>query len=69
MSERASLIRWDIAEEHLDYLSDGRATDRADPYGFPEWLRYASPLAAMVMVAVTAVVWRAGVRHYESTGS
>jgi ABC-2 type transport system permease protein len=42
---------------------------RDDPYGFPEWLRFASPLAALVLVAVTAVVWRAGVRHYESTGS
>ena len=42
---------------------------RADPYGFPEWLRFASPLAALVLVAVTSVVWRAGVRHYESTGS
>lgn len=43
--------------------------DRADPYGFPEWLRFASPVAAMVLVAVTALVWRGGVRHYESTGS
>jgi len=43
--------------------------DRSDPYGFPEWLRFASPLAAAVLVAVTAVVWRLGVRHYESTGS
>ena len=29
--------------------------DRTDPYGFPEWLRYASPLAALALVAVTAV--------------
>ena len=43
--------------------------DRADPYGFPEWLRFASPLAALALVALTAVVWRLGVRHYESTGS
>ncbi len=43
--------------------------DRPDPYGFPDWLRYASPVAALAMVGVTAVVWRAGVRHYESTGS
>jgi ABC-2 type transport system permease protein len=43
--------------------------DRSDPYGFPDWLRFASPLAAAVLVAVTAVVWRLGVRHYESTGS
>ncbi len=43
--------------------------DRTDPYGFPEWLRFSSPVAALVLVAVTSVVWRAGVRHYESTGS
>ncbi len=43
--------------------------DRPDPYGFPEWLRYASPLAALALAAVAAVVWRTGVRHYESTGS
>jgi ABC-2 type transport system permease protein len=43
--------------------------DRPDPFGFPEWLQFASPLAALVLVALTAVVWRLGVRHYESTGS
>jgi ABC-2 type transport system permease protein len=43
--------------------------DRSDPYGFPAWLRFASPLAAGVLVCVTALVWRVGVRHYESTGS
>jgi ABC-2 type transport system permease protein len=43
--------------------------DRPDPYGFPEWLRYASPLAALALAAVAALVWRTGVRHYESTGS
>jgi ABC-2 type transport system permease protein len=43
--------------------------DRTDPYGFPEWLSFASPVAALALVGVTAVVWRLGVRHYESTGS
>ena len=42
---------------------------RSDPLGAPDWLRFASPVPAAVLVAVTAVVWRAGVRHYRSTGS
>ena len=43
--------------------------DKPDPHGFPEWLRFASPLAAVVLSAVAAFVWRRGVRHYASTGS
>ncbi|MBO0841953.1 MAG: ABC transporter permease [Nocardioides sp.] len=42
---------------------------RSDPYGAPDWLRFASPLAAVVMLAVMTLVWRTGVRHYRSTGS
>jgi ABC-2 type transport system permease protein len=42
---------------------------RDDPFGMPAWLQFASPLAAVVLVALTAVVWRSGVRHYASTGS
>ena len=43
--------------------------DRSDPFGFPAWLQFASPVAAAVVVAGTALVWRTGVRHYRSTGS
>ena len=43
--------------------------DMPDPYGFPEWLQFASPVAAVVLTTVALLVWRAGVRHYTSTGS
>ena len=43
--------------------------DRPDPFGFPSWLQFASPLAAAVVLGATALVWRTGVRHYRSTGS
>ena len=43
--------------------------DRSDPFGFPSWLQFASPLAAALVLGMTAVVWRTGVRHYRSTGS
>ena len=42
---------------------------RADPLGFPDALRYASPLVAVVAVGVAALIWRTGVRRYQGTGS
>lgn len=42
---------------------------RDDPFGLPGWLQLCSPVAAVAMVAVALLVWRAGVRRYTSTGS
>ncbi|NYI77867.1 ABC-2 family transporter protein [Nocardioides panzhihuensis] len=42
---------------------------RTDPFGSPDWFRFASPLAALVLVGVTTLVWRQGLRRYRSTGS
>ncbi|WP_107774366.1 ABC transporter permease [Nocardioides sediminis] len=42
---------------------------REDPFGMPEWLQLASPVAAVVTVGAALLVWRGGVRHYTSTGS
>jgi ABC-2 type transport system permease protein len=44
-------------------------TGRPDPLGFPDAVRYCSPLVAAAMVGVAALVWRTGVRHYQGTGS
>jgi ABC-2 type transport system permease protein len=43
--------------------------DRPDPLGAPAALGYAAPLVAVAAAAGAALVWRAGVRHYRSTGS
>ena len=43
--------------------------ERADPLGAPAALGYATPLVALGAATVAGVVWRAGVRHYRSTGS
>ena len=42
---------------------------RADPFGMPAWLQFASPLAAIATVGASLLAWRTGVRHYTSTGS
>ena len=44
-------------------------TGRPDPLGFPDFVRYCSPLVAAAMVGVAALVWRTGVRRYQGTGS
>jgi ABC-2 type transport system permease protein len=43
--------------------------DRADPLGAPAYLGYLSPVVASLVALAAAGVWRAGVRHYTSTGS
>ncbi|MGV9777643.1 ABC transporter permease [Streptosporangium sp. NPDC003464] len=43
--------------------------DRQDPFGLPPGLRFAAPLAALVLAAAAALAWRAGIRRYRSTGS
>jgi ABC-2 type transport system permease protein len=42
---------------------------RTDPLGLPAWAGFISPVVALVAAAAAAVVWRAGIRHYRSTGS
>lgn len=41
----------------------------ADPLGLPAFLRFAPPLAALLLSLLAALVWRAAVRRYRSTGS
>ncbi|MFC4058908.1 ABC transporter permease [Planomonospora corallina] len=43
--------------------------DRPDPLGLPYWLRFAAPLAALLLALAAAAAWRAGIRRYRSTGS
>lgn len=43
--------------------------DRPDPFGLPEWVQFAAPLAALSFAALTGLAWRFSVRHYRSTGS
>jgi ABC-2 type transport system permease protein len=42
---------------------------RPDPFDLPGFLRFASPVAALVLSALAALAWRACIRRYRSTGS
>ena len=42
---------------------------KPDPFGFPGWVRFASPGVALVLFVLARVAWLSAVRHYRSTGS
>jgi ABC-2 type transport system permease protein len=42
---------------------------KEDPLGLPAAFQFASPVAAVALSLVAWMVWRAGLRHYRSTGS
>ena len=42
--------------------------DKPDPLGLPFWLRFASPLVALVATCCAGSMWRIAVRHYRSAG-
>jgi ABC-2 type transport system permease protein len=43
--------------------------DRPDPLGLPVWVGYLSPVVAAIAVGLAGLLWRTGVRQYQSTGS
>ncbi|MGQ0838738.1 ABC transporter permease [Actinokineospora sp.] len=51
------------------YLPALALLGRSDPLGVPDWLRWCSPLTALIAAGIAALFWRTGVRHYRSTGS
>lgn len=53
----------------VSYVPGIFVLDGPNPLGIPVWLQLASPLVFVPVAAVAAVVWRIGLRRYESTGS
>lgn len=60
---------WLIPVGFVAWLPGTRLLDVPKPSGLAPWLAFCSPVAALVLSVVAAIVWRSGMRHYESTGS
>lgn len=43
--------------------------DKPDPFGFPPFAPFLSPVAGFGVLAAALVFWNYGIRHYQSTGS
>lgn len=53
----------------IAYLPSLAMLGRSDPLGTPDWLRWCSPLTALIVAVLAGLFWRTGIRHYRSTGS
>lgn len=53
----------------VNWLPGLRILDREDPLGLPGWVDFCGPAVALVMIALSGLAWRAGLRSYRSTGS
>jgi ABC-2 type transport system permease protein len=53
----------------VNYFPSLYLLGKTDPSGAPAWVRFASPVVAVVLVLLARVAWRTAVRHYRSTGS
>ena len=63
------LLAYGLGFAFVAYYPALALLDRPDPLGAPAGLGYASPLVALGAAGLAALAWRAGVRHYRSTGS
>ena len=63
------LLAYGIGFAFVAYYPALALLGRRDPLGAPAFLGYTSPLAAVIVAAGAALLWRTGVRHYRSTGS
>jgi ABC-2 type transport system permease protein len=53
----------------INYLPAVAILGRPDPLGTPLLLQWMAPLVGPVFLLIALQVWKAGVRHYQSTGS
>jgi ABC-2 type transport system permease protein len=63
------LFLWVVPIGFVSWLPGVRVLGAPQARGLPTWISYMSPVAAGCCVAVAGLIWRAGVRRYESTGS
>ncbi|MCP4421553.1 MAG: ABC transporter permease [Chloroflexi bacterium] len=53
----------------LNYYPALYFLDKPDPFGFPSFAPFLSPLAGIVVLLVSLAFWRFGIKHYQSTGT
>lgn len=63
------LFAYGLGFAFVAYLPALAMLGQSDPLGVPDWLRWFSPLTALLVAGLAALFWRTGIRHYRSTGS
>lgn len=68
-TEAVRLLTFAVPIAFVNWYPSLYVLGRSDPFGLPDWVRLAGPLAAAAVAGAAALAWRAGVRRYRSTGS
>lgn len=63
------LFAFVIPVAFVNYFPAAFILGKADTFGLPRFVQLLSPVVALVMLGMTHVVWKMGLRHYRSTGS
>ncbi|HEY6740012.1 MAG TPA: ABC-2 family transporter protein [Actinopolymorphaceae bacterium] len=67
--EVVTVVTFVIPLAFVNWMPALHVLGRDDPLGLPKAMQFASPVAALALALVAAVLWRLGVRSYRSTGS
>ena len=68
-SEWVRALTWVVPLAFVNWYPALYVFGRPDPHGYPNAMQFASPIAAMLALIAAGFAWKAGVRHYRSTGS
>lgn len=63
------LFMWVVPVAFVTYFPTLHLLDKPDPLGFPGWFMLLGPVITALFCLIVALGWRAGIRHYRSTGS
>jgi ABC-2 type transport system permease protein len=63
------LLAFIIPTAFVSYFPGLYILGKSDPLGTPDFLRFCTPLIAVVLALLAGRIWGFGVRHYRSTGS
>ena len=64
-----AVLGWAVPLAFVAYVPAIELLDAPNPLGVPGWFFVASPLVAAAALGVALLVWSAGIRHYQGTGS
>lgn len=60
---------WGIPLAFVAYVPSVYLLDPANPLGLPRWMVFLTMPVAATALGVALLIWRTGIRHYQSTGS
>lgn len=64
-----AFLGWLVPLAFVAYVPAIRILDAPNPLGLPSWLPFVAPVVALAALTVAMLIWSAGIRHYQSTGS